>query len=87
MAERSKAKSTERIFLSKIKIRDISTKSFASRFELISAQSFFEKFKGKIQRVKHTKKVISIYKPYQRNLTEKNQKKSPDLFTYSGIRD
>ena len=45
MAERSESKSTKRSFASKIKIRDILTRSFASRFQLRYAQPLLTKLK------------------------------------------
>ena len=44
MAERSEAKSAKRSFSSKIKFRDILTRSLASRFSLRYAEPFLAKF-------------------------------------------
>ena len=45
MAERSEAKSVKRSFASKIKVQNILTRSFASRFKLRFAQPFLAKLK------------------------------------------
>ena len=68
MAERSEAKSAKRSFASKIKIRDILTRSFASRFQLRFAQLFLGKFKWTIN--------LSLF-PQGLNENKKTSKKVP----------
>ena len=62
MAERSEAKSAKRSFTSKIKIRDILTRSFASRLYLCFVQPFLAKIKRTINWPLYRHELITFNK-------------------------